>query len=75
MSVEGPPMSICRNACGLQLSNGGKVLMIWGRFAAAGVGEVHQIRGIMDGITYLRIVRDIGLPNITALIGPGYIYQ
>ena len=54
---------------------GGKAVMVWGYFAAAGVGELHQIRSIMDGNAYLRIVRNIGLPNATSLLGPGYIYQ
>lgn len=57
------------------VKHGGKSLMVWGCFGAAGVGELRQIHGIMDSFAYMRIVRDAGLSSAIALAGPGYIYQ
>ena len=57
------------------VKHGGKSVMVWGCFRAAGVGELRQIHGIMDSFANMRIVRDAGLPRAFALAGPGYIYQ
>jgi len=54
---------------------GGKVVMVLGCFAASGVGELHQIHGIMDGRAYFRIDWDIGIKSAATLLGSDYIYQ
>ena len=54
---------------------GGKSVMVWGCFAANGVGELQQVSGIMDARSYLKLVRDAGLRSASELIGSDCTYQ
>ena len=54
---------------------GGKSVMVWGCFAAKGVGALHQIDGVMDQKIYLKIVKNIGMQSAKSLLGDRYVWQ
>lgn len=48
--------------CRKTVKHGGGSLMVWGCFSAQGVGLLHLINGIMDGIMYRDIMQNVMLP-------------
>ena len=44
-------------------------IMVWGAFAAHGVGILHRIVGIMDRFVYLDICENVMLPSADILFG------
>lgn len=51
-------------------------IMVWGAFAAHGVGMLHRIHGIMDRFVYLDLLENVMLPSADMLFGrENYIFQ
>jgi len=51
-------------------------IMVWGAFAAHGVGILHRIVGIMDRFIYLQLLEDVMEPSADILFGgENYIFQ
>ena len=44
-------------------------IMVWGAFAAHGVGILHRIMGIMDRFVYLDLCQNVMLPSADMLFG------
>ena len=51
-------------------------IMVWGAFAAHGVGMLHRIMGIMDRFVYLDLCENVMLPSADMLFGrENWIFQ
>jgi hypothetical protein len=51
-------------------------IMVWGAFAAHGVGMLHRIYGIMDRFIYLDLLENVMLPSADMLFGrENYLFQ
>ncbi len=50
-------------------------VMVWGGFAAGGVGALHRVEGTMNKEGYLRILNDVAVPSAMGLLGSNFIYQ
>jgi len=53
---------------------GGKLRIVWGCFAANGVGTMHEIGGFMDHHVYLQAVKNVGLQSANTLLGCRYTW-
>ena len=50
--------------------------MLWGCFSAKGTGQLHHIKGTMDGARYCQILGENLLPSARALkMGRGLVFQ
>ena len=50
--------------------------MLWGCFSAKGTGQLHRIKGRMNGATYQEILGDNLLPSVRALkMGHEWVFQ
>ena len=50
--------------------------MLWGCFSAKGTGQLHRIKGTMDGAMYRQILGENLLPSARALkMGRGWVFQ
>ena len=50
--------------------------MLWGCFSANGTGQLHRIKGMMDGAMYRQILGQNLLPSARALkMGRGWVFQ
>uniref|UniRef100_A0A4W5K4N7 Tc1-like transposase DDE domain-containing protein n=1 Tax=Hucho hucho TaxID=62062 RepID=A0A4W5K4N7_9TELE len=51
-------------------------IMLWGCFSAKGTGQLHRIKGTMDGAMYRQILGENLLPSARALkMGRGWVFQ
>ena len=51
-------------------------IMVWGAFAAHGVGILHRIQGITDRFVYLDLLENVMLPSADLLFGQeNFIFQ
>lgn len=51
-------------------------IMVWGAFAAHGVGILHRINGVMDRFVYLDLLENVMLPSADMLFGrENWIFQ
>uniref|UniRef100_A0A3Q3R835 Tc1-like transposase DDE domain-containing protein n=1 Tax=Monopterus albus TaxID=43700 RepID=A0A3Q3R835_MONAL len=51
-------------------------IMPWGCFSAKGTGQLHRIKGRMDGAMYRQILGENLLPSVRALkMGRGWVFQ
>jgi transposase len=58
------------------VKHGGGGVMVWGCMAAAGVGAVKFIDGIMDRFVYRDILKDSMLPSVKKLkLGRNFVFQ
>ena len=57
------------------VKHGGGNIMVWGAFSRDGVGPIHRVEGIMDGVMYKKIMSDIMLPHAKTKMPRGWIYQ
>ena len=49
--------------------------MLWGCFSAKGTGQLHRIKGRMNGAMYREILSDNLLPSVRALkMGRGWVF-
>ncbi|CDQ73047.1 unnamed protein product [Oncorhynchus mykiss] len=58
------------------VKHGGVNIMLWGCFSANGTGQLHRIKGTMDGAMYRQILGENLLPSARALkMGRGWVFQ
>ena len=58
------------------VKHGGGSVMVWGAMAAAGVGNLVFIDGIMNRFEYLKILQDNLLPSVRKLgLGNNFVFQ
>uniref|UniRef100_A0A8D0A432 Transposase Tc1-like domain-containing protein n=1 Tax=Sander lucioperca TaxID=283035 RepID=A0A8D0A432_SANLU len=58
------------------VKHGGGNIMFWGCFSAKGTGQLHRIKGTMDGVMYRQILGENLLPSARALkMGRGWVFQ
>ena len=54
---------------------GGKSVMVWGCFAAKVVGGLHRIKGVMDQLEYLQVVKNTDTQSAKTLLENRYLWQ
>ncbi|KAK3524312.1 hypothetical protein QTP70_027865, partial [Hemibagrus guttatus] len=58
------------------IKHGGGNIMLWGCFSAKKTGQLHRIKGMMDGAMYRQILDENLLPSARALkMGRGWVFQ
>ena len=58
------------------VKHGGGNIMLWGCFHAKGTGQLHRIKGTMDGAMYHQILGENLLPSARALkMCRGWVFQ
>uniref|UniRef100_A0A914WVZ7 Transposase Tc1-like domain-containing protein n=1 Tax=Plectus sambesii TaxID=2011161 RepID=A0A914WVZ7_9BILA len=57
------------------IKGGGGSIMIWGCFSRNGFSPVHRFQGIMDGLMYKDILRDVLLPHSVDHLPLNWVFQ